>query len=63
MFLWLLAWILLARPCLADDDPLLELTVGARSWNREGHDLQNSAFITDENRKKINVIRKNINDN
>ena len=50
MFLWLLAGILLARPCLADDDPLLELTVGVRSWNREGHDLQNSAFITDENR-------------
>ena len=49
MFLWLLAGILLARPCLADDDPLLELTVGARQ-NTQGIVGQHSAFITDQDR-------------
>ena len=34
---------------VADDDPLLEMSVGARQ-NNAGQDGQHAAFITDENR-------------
>ena len=51
MYLCVLAGILLATPCLADDDPLLEMSVPP-PHTRPGHDdddLQlNAAFITDE---------------
>ena len=49
MFLWLLAGILLARPCLADDDQLLEMSVDAREKSL-GYIPKNAAFITDGER-------------
>ena len=36
-------------PLVADDDPLLEMSVGARQ-NNAGQDGQHAALITDENR-------------
>ena len=46
MYLFLLAGILLATPCLADDDPLLEMSV-PEPQTSHGHDLH-AAFMTDE---------------
>ena len=51
MYLCVLAGILLATPCLADDDPLLEMSV-PDPHTSAGHDddvsQQNAAFMTDE---------------
>ena len=51
MYLCVLAGILLATPCLADDDPLLEMSV-PQPHTSPGHDddvsQQNAAFMTDE---------------
>ena len=44
-------------PLVADDDPLLEMSVGARQ-NNAGQDGQHAAFITDENREEITKLRK-----
>ena len=50
MYLCVLAGILLATPCLADDDPLLEMSV-PDPHTSPGHDLHD-AFLTDEIRYK-----------
>ena len=51
MYLCVLAGILLATPCLADDDPLLELSVGARREMARHTELQ-AAFITQRERSQ-----------
>ena len=55
MFLCLVAGLLLARPCLADDDQLLEMSVADRQTVSPGHDLH-AAFITDESRLEITLF-------
>ena len=40
---------------VADDDQLLEMSVGARQ-NSAGQDGQNAAFITDKNRSEITIV-------
>ena len=49
MFLCLVAGLLLARPCLADDDQLLEMNVAPGQTVSGGGDILHAAFITDEN--------------
>ena len=56
MFLCLVAGLLLARPCLADDDQLLEMSVADRQTVSPGHDLLHAAFITDESRLEITLF-------
>ena len=51
MYLCVLAGILLATPCLADDDPLLEMSVPDPHTSPGLDDdvsQQNAAFMTDE---------------
>ena len=50
MFLCLLAGLLLARPCLADGDQLLEMSQADRQTLSPGDGLHHAAFITDKNR-------------
>ena len=49
MFLCLVAGLLLARPCLADDDQLLEMSRGDLQTS-DGQSGLNSAFLTDQER-------------
>ena len=49
MFLCLLAGLLLARPCLADDDQLLEMSVADRQTVSPGQ-VMHSSFTTDVER-------------
>ena len=53
MFLCFLAGLLLARPCLADDDQLLEMSVADRQ-NMARHVGLDAAFLTQKERLKKN---------
>ena len=56
MYLWLLAGLLLASPCLTDGDQLLEMSVGARQTVSPGDGLLHAAFITDQNRWEATML-------
>ena len=51
MYLCVLAGILLATPCLADDDPLLESVPEPHTTSG-----QKAAFMTDENRQETDNL-------
>ena len=56
MYLCVLAGILLATPCLADDDPLLEMSVPEPHTSPGHDDYLHAAFITDDIRLRMRKL-------